>query len=161
MTYRLGQFSCEQCDYSEEALPETPASKGPSGPGVQRPQQWSRPAASQPDYGQAPPAPGTLYGAKPTRNLLADRNNPVQPIGAAEYMLIGCFAFFIPIVGVGFAHYWQGKGRPLGKLYRPGLGLACVECDRVDHRDDDRPKSVEHGNQAEQPDGIEINKART
>ncbi|MBN2081391.1 hypothetical protein JW859_04195 [bacterium] len=112
LTYRLGQYACDQCDYTEEALPETPASQPGSGPGFQRPQQWSRPPAAPSGYGEAPPAPGTLYGAGRSGNALADRDNPVQPIGAAEYMLVGCLGFFIPIVGVGFAHYWQGKGRP-------------------------------------------------
>jgi hypothetical protein len=76
---------------------------------VGRPKQHTQPPAS----GVAPP-PGTLYdpGKRFTDRYPGVEHSGENPIAAHEYLLIGCLAFFVPPVGVGFAWYWSSKNRP-------------------------------------------------
>lgn len=115
MSYRLGEFTCDQCGHTEAVELEQPASKAASGPGFQSGQHWSgRQSVPPPALGAAPPPPGTLYspGQVPAGDRRALGAPAASPITGFEYLLVGCIAFFLPIVGVGFAWYWSKNNRP-------------------------------------------------
>ena len=116
MSYRLGEYTCEGCGHVESRQIEAPVSGGPSGPGFKGNQQWSGQSAQY----NAPPPPesGSLYSPR-SYGAGPDSMSEAKPVGTHEYLLVGCVAFFIPLVGVWFAYNWSKQGRAGGDSCLP------------------------------------------